>query len=111
MRLQSHIWISALLRSQAASGAYATILRKGAPEAGAIIILHNHLDGTLSVYAPVPQSAFMDTDQSGRIFEKRFDHCESAEIERWLDQQVRFDFDCWIVEIEQRESELSLPPG
>lgn len=106
MRLASHIWVSAFIRSERAAGAYATVLRKGAPEAGAIFVAHNHLDATYSVYAPAPQSEFGAGEAGERLFERILGAAGEEEMRRYLDRQVSFDPDCWIVETERRD-----PPG
>ena len=103
MRLTSQIWVSALIRSQNAVGAYATVLRKGAAEAGAIFIAHNRLDKVYSVYAPAPQSAFEAGESTERRFERVIEDVSEEEMRRYLDRQVNFDPDCWIVELECRD--------
>ena len=54
-------------------GCYSTIIQKGASEAGAIFIIHNHLDGTCSVYSQAPQAIFVEEDNLDRRFEKIHD--------------------------------------
>ncbi|GIL03316.1 MAG: hypothetical protein BroJett030_32150 [Alphaproteobacteria bacterium] len=103
MRVTSDIWVSALVRSAQATGDFATILRRGAREAGAIFVVHSHLDGRYSVYAPAPQS-FFDADAAGeRLFEEVAAAIGEAQVRDYLDRQVAFDPDCWIVELESRQ--------
>jgi hypothetical protein len=111
VRLQSHVWVSALIRAEQAAGAFAAILRRGNAEAGAIFVLHDHLDGTVSVYAPAPQSMLAEDPATGRIFETPLEHIDERSAQDWLDKQIRFDSDCWIVAIEKRVDKLDLPPG
>ena len=103
MRLTSQIWVSALIRSQNAEGAFATVLRKGAPEAGAIFIVHNHPGAASSVYAPAPQAVFDAGEAGERRFECIADSMDEEEMRIYLDRQVDFDPDCWIIEIEGRD--------
>ena len=103
MRLTSQIWVSAFMRSQTGDGAYATVVRRGAAEAGAVFIAHNRLDATYSVYAPAPQSAFDAGEATERRFERVAEAIGEEEMRRYLDRQVDFDPDCWIVEIERRD--------
>lgn len=105
-RLQSHVWVSAFIRSEAAAGGNAVLLRRGNAEAGAIFVVQDHLDGTLSVYGPAPQSQ-ADADP-GRSFELAHDRVEASQARDWLERQVRFDPDCWIVETERREGAPTL---
>ena len=108
MRLQSHIWVAAFLRKEQADGEYATVIRKGSPEAGAIFIVHRRQDGLQTVHAPAPQSFFEGTDSGERKFETALQDVEETEAAQWLDKQVAFDPDCWIVECERRTGELAI---
>lgn len=100
MRLKSHIFVSSLLRRVFASGGYAAVLRKGAEEAGAIFVRRRTRLGTETLYAPAPQSFFGDEGDTARKFEIRLQDAEAEEIDSALLSEVRFDPDCWIVEIE-----------
>ena len=112
MRVQSHIWVSAFLRAETAANGFPAIIRKGAAEAGAIFIVHDHSDGTVCVYAPAPQSSFDDDGAAqDRKFERVLDHVDRERSQEWLDKQVRFDTDCWIVGTERRDGEPSLVSG
>lgn len=109
MRLQSHIWVAAFMRREQADGVFAALLRKGSREAGAIFVVQNHLNGNCTVWAPAPQTAFMDADlPAGRLFEKVKDAVAEVEARQWLDRQISFDPDCWIVETERRSGEPDL---
>lgn len=108
MRLQSHIWVSAFIRSELTDGEYATVLRKGSAEAGAIFIVHLHMDGTCTIHAPAPQAMFDEADLGGRRFETVLEAVEEDKARQWLDRQIAFDSDCWIVESERRSGELSI---
>lgn len=111
MRVQSHIWISAFLRAESAAGGYPAIIRKGAAEAGAIFIVHEHADGTVSVYAPAPQSGYDEASPQGRRFELVLERVARERSQDWLDRQSGFDPDCWIVGTERRDGEPSLDIG
>ncbi|WEX78360.1 DUF1491 family protein [Sinorhizobium numidicum] len=100
MRLKSHIFVSSLLRSVFGRGGYAAVLRKGAEEAGAIFIRQRTRFGTETLYAPAPQSFFDDASEPGRKFEVRLQDKEPENVDSVLSSEIRFDPDCWIVEIE-----------
>ncbi|MCB1386544.1 MAG: DUF1491 family protein [Nitratireductor sp.] len=100
MRLKSSIFVSALMRREQAEGAFATILRKGAEEGGTVYIVHLKPQGA-DVYAPAPQLFIGETNPFERYFEQRLDAADPAAVSDYLDKQVRFDSDCWIVEIEK----------
>ena len=99
MRLKSEIFVSALVRRVFGLGAYAAVLRKGAGEAGAIFIRQRSRQGTETLYAPAPQS-FFDDPAPGRLFEIRLDAAEADAVDQAIAREIRFDPDCWVVEIE-----------
>lgn len=109
MRLQSHIWVSGFLRAQQAKGGFGAVLRKGAPEAGAIFVVHNGLDGGNSIYAPAPLSFFDDESDLSRMFERVLTDVPAETVTAYLEKQADFDPDCWVVEIERRCDALELP--
>ena len=100
MRLKSHIFVSALLRRAFALGGYAAILRKGAEDAGAIFIRQRSRMGTETLFAPAPQNFFDDDANIGRKFEIRLKDRDGDAVDDALSREIRFDPDCWIVEIE-----------
>lgn len=99
MRLQSHIWVSAFLRAENAAGGFAVVARRGASEAGAIFVVQDHRDGTLTVFGPAPQS--MLDGAADRSFERVLDGVGEDRVREYLDRQLRFDSDCWVVETER----------
>lgn len=100
MRLKSHIFVSSLMRRVFAGGGYAAVLRKGAEEAGAIFVRQRTRLGTETLYAPAPQNFFEDEGDTARRFEVRLQDAEAETIDGALSSEIRFDPDCWIVEIE-----------
>ncbi|MFD2343897.1 DUF1491 family protein [Sinorhizobium terangae] len=100
MRLKSDIFVSSLLRRVFAVGGYAAVLRKGAQEAGAIFIRQRSRLGIETLYAPAPQNFFEDEADTGRKFEIRLQNTEAHHVDSALSSEIRFDPDCWIVEIE-----------
>ncbi len=104
MRLRSDIWVSAYRRRCELGGAYAMIRRRGAAEAGAILIKIDRLDGKAALFGPAPQSLFDEGDT-----ERRFVRMHDPEVldvlatEERLAKEVRFDPDLWIVEIEDKQ--------
>jgi hypothetical protein len=109
MRIKSDIFVSALVRRVFSAGEYAAVLRKGAAEAGAIFVLQRRRDGRATLYAPAPQSFFDDGEQDGRLFEQRLDSNDPGEIDALIEREVRFDPDCWVVELEVEEIGTLVP--
>lgn len=104
MRLKSAIWVSAYLRRCHVEGAFAVLRKRGAEDAGAIFLKIDRLDGTANLYGPAPQSAFDESHPSDRIFAPCLGSAPVAhsDAEAFLDRQMRFDPDLWIVEVEDR---------
>jgi hypothetical protein len=100
MRLKSHIFVSSLLRHVFARGGYAAVLRKGSEEAGAIFIRQRTRFGTETLYAPAPQNFFEEEGDTARKFELRLRDVEAEIVDSALSSEIRFDPDCWVVEIE-----------
>ena len=102
-RLRSDFWVSAYLRTRAVSDAVAVLRRRGAAEAGAVLVKVDCLDGTGALYGPAPQTVF-----EGRAMERIFvrlhgpDTLPVADLENRIAAQLRFDPDLWVVEVEDR---------
>lgn len=108
MRLKAGIFVAALTRRVFADGGMAAVERHGADDAGAIFIRIRHRDGTESLAAPAPQTAFGDDHPDGRLFELRKSRVPEAEISEALARETRFDSDIWVVEIETETPEMYL---
>jgi hypothetical protein len=97
-RLKAGIFVRALIRRVQAAGADAFVVRMGSEEAGAVIIRVSKLDGTclLLNQARAGDGALVWSQPLGGW-------CEEARVAPWLEKQIKFDPDLWIVEIEDRE--------
>jgi hypothetical protein len=105
MRLKSGIWVAAYVRRCHVEGAFATVVKRGAEEAGAVFIIINRLDGTGTLYGPAPQAAFDDAQPIDRKFTivlGRDGPVLLADIETRLQREKGFDPDIWIVECEDK---------
>ena len=96
-RLKAGIFVRALIRRAEVAGASAFIVRKGAEEAGAVILTLSRLDGTCLLLNQARNG-------KGELVWARplGDWSDEAKARTWLDKQIRFDPDLWIVEIEDR---------
>jgi len=95
------------LRSAAAHGRYGAVIRKGAPEAGAVYVIVNHLDGTFHVFGPAPGPAYDEQGERRWIEELPFPATQD-QIDQLLTKRRSFDPDIWIVEIEDRTGTAGL---
>lgn len=106
-RLRSDIWVSAFLRRCMVDGLFGAVVRKGAPEAGAVHVLVNHLDGTCHLFGPAPGPAFGDDGERRWNMEVK-PPATPAEAEALLARKARIDPDFWVVEIEDRAGTAGL---
>ncbi len=88
----------ALLRRVQVEGASAFVVRSGAEDAGAIILVVARLDGTVLVLNQVRECQGRTGlgPAPGRLDRR-------GPRRGWCDRQVKFDPDLWIVEIEDRQ--------
>ncbi len=100
-RLKSSIWVHALLRRCSGQGLFATVVRRGADEAGAIHVMINHLDGRYSLLSPAAGPAVSDDGE--RRFRLAFPgSAKLSDIDAVLAKEQRSDPDIWVVEVEDR---------
>jgi hypothetical protein len=105
MRVKSAIWVAAYLRRCQNEGAFAAVRQRGNEEAGAIFIKINRLNGTATLFVPAPQSAFDEARPEDRAVSHAFGETavDDKKAEERLTQEMRFDPDIWILEIEDRQ--------
>lgn len=103
MRLRTDFWVAALLRRAEGAGAYVSIARKGAAEAGAVFVTVDRRDGSFDLYGPAPQSVFAEAKPSDRMFSPLLSGGDAGAVQKRLEQETRFDQDLWVVDIEDRE--------
>ncbi|HWA91868.1 MAG TPA: DUF1491 family protein [Rhizomicrobium sp.] len=97
-RLKSGIFVRALIRRAEVAGAQAYVVRKGAEEAGAIFLKVARLDGTATVLNQAVSG------EGERVWARPLgERVDDAKAAQYLERQVKFDPDLWIVEIEDRE--------
>ncbi len=102
-RLRTDFWVAALRRRAEAAGAFVSIARRGAEEAGAVFIVVDRLDGAFDLYAPAPQSVFDDERPSDRLFSLVGKALSDEAARMRMQQEMRFDSDLWQVDIEDRQ--------
>ena len=96
-RLKAGIFVRALIRRAEVAGAAAYVVRKGAEEAGAVLIKVARLDGTSLVLSQARRG------EGELIWIKPLgDSTDEAAASAYFARQIKFDPDLWIVEIEDR---------
>jgi hypothetical protein len=97
-RLKAGIFVRALIRRAQAAGASAFVVQKGSEEAGAVFLAISRLDGTCLI---LNQARRGDGDLVWA--QPLGGACEEARARAYLDRQMAFDPDLWILEIEDRQ--------
>jgi hypothetical protein len=107
-RLKTEIRIAAHIRRAHAGGAFATIARKGDPDAGAVAVKVYLGAGVARLYV---QSRDLDGNAIWRDpfeFDDAPTDGSEPRIDAWLAKEASIDPDLWIVEIEDREGRAFL---
>lgn len=109
MRIKSHLWVKAYIRTCFTNGVSCAVVRKGDSDAGQIYIKCNHLDGTFSLQGPA--LGFVPSGELNHRFEEKMPPgTEEDAVDVYLNKQIDFDGDIWIVEIESKSGEVWLEP-
>ena len=97
--IASHIWVSALVRRAELGGAFATIVHRGDPERGDVLVKVTRERGHARLYAPA-----FNPEGPAEFEVLPADDADPAEetVDALIGQRVRFDRDLWVVEIEDR---------
>jgi len=102
-RLKSDIRVSAHIRRAQGEGAFATVARRGDPDAGAVAV-------KIYLGSRTARLFIQSRDLDGRaIWREPFEEIASEEqIDRWLEKEAEIDPDLWVIEIEDREGRAFL---
>ncbi len=95
--------MAAYLRRCQTEGIFGAVRRRGAEEAGAVLVKVALLDGQAMLYVPAPQTVYDDSRPIERIFTPTSPQpVPEANVEERLAREIRFDPDAWIVETEDK---------
>ncbi len=101
-RLKTEIWVKAYVRRCNASGAAAFVTRKGDPDAGAILVVIDRLDGTARLFGQARDAS------SKVVFMPLTDWADGATVEAAINKRTKVDADLWVVAVESRAGEAWL---
>lgn len=107
-QLRTDLWCAAFVRRHNDLGQFCVVSRRGDPIAGQVFIEVDHLDGTLSLYAPAPAVARAEDDSADRLFQLRFDHVEPAKVRERMMREEDFDPDFWVLSVDMRNGDLGI---
>lgn len=102
MRLKTGIWVSAYVRQLSGAAIPVAVIRRGDPDAGAIFLKINTLDGFALVMRPAASG--LDGADTDRRWSPALPggRTEERVADAYLARQAGFDSDMWLVEVEDR---------
>jgi hypothetical protein len=96
------MWVAAYVRRCHVEGAYAVITRRGSPEAGAVFVVLDRLDGSVTLFTQAPQALIPEGDVRDRLFVAVDSIFDADAVKARLERERKFDPDLWVVEVEDR---------
>jgi hypothetical protein len=105
VRLPAHMEVGGLVRRINAQGGFATVIRKGEPDAGTILLVLTENGANLRVYERMPQ---VDGKRKW-LLSKSQDVDLKEEINEYLSRRSIQDRDLWIVELDIPDGERFIP--
>lgn len=97
--IKAEIWVSALIRRAESAAAFACVLRRGDPDAGACLVLVTRDRDRAILYMPA-------RDEAGELIYLDLSASRPGEdptaIAAWIERRLAQDPDLWLVEIEDR---------
>jgi hypothetical protein len=100
MRVTTEFWVSSVLRRAFSAGGFGAVERRGAAEAGAVLILRRDRMGATALYAPAPQASYDEARPQERLFTQVLNGADEEAAAGRIARETRFDPDLWIVELE-----------
>lgn len=100
-RLPSHVEAGSILRRADAAGDFGTIIRKGDPERGALLLLISSRGRHIACLERVLS---FDKGYAWQAVGPR-ESASSTEIAAFLEKRARFDEDSWVIELDIAEPE------
>lgn len=100
-RLPTHLEAGALIRQTQANGGFATVLQKGEPDAGTLLLVLTERGGHARVYERMPRP----DGSRGWTLARHEDPDNKTELQEWLARRGDQDPDLWIVELDIANAE------
>lgn len=98
MILSTDIWVGALIRRAEGAGAFAMVLRKGDPRAGAVLVKAvDRRKGLMRLYAEATRA------DGERVWMRPARAEEERELDSYVERAVSRDPDLWVVEVEDAQ--------
>jgi hypothetical protein len=100
MSVKTEIWVKAHLRRCFAAGLTGVVARRGAPEAGSVFVKVTLPDGSGRILSPAAGPTY--DEEGGRRWATPLgsEPVPQDDIDRFLNRQIAFDPDIWILDID-----------
>ena len=105
MGLTTGLWVSAQVRLCDRAFIPATVVRKGDPDAGVVLVKVNRFEQGVTVYA---QASTMDDEPELEQRGTGPAPVSEPEADAYIARQVAYDPDVWVLEIEDRKGAYTL---
>jgi hypothetical protein len=93
--LSTDLWVHALIRRVQQGGAFAVVMRKGDPRAGAVLIkLVNRRAGWSKLFAEAVRG------DGERVWMQPASAADEAGLDAYVERSRRIDPDLWVIEID-----------
>ena len=98
MLLSTDVWVGALIRRAEQAGAFAVVVRKGDPRAGAVLVkVLARASGETRLYASAVRG------EGETVWMQPLSAQAEPDVDAYIERSRRIDPDIWVVEIEDRE--------
>jgi hypothetical protein len=104
MGLTTGIWVSAQVRICDRNFIPATVVRRGDPDSGTVLLKLNRFEEGVTVYTQA--SSTTDTPAWSRGTGPK--PVTEAEADAYIERQVKYDPDVWVLEIEDRKGQYKM---
>jgi hypothetical protein len=95
LKLNTDLWVYALIRRAHQGGAFATISRKGDSTGGSVLVKQvNRRAGVTRLYAEATRA------DGESVWMQPRDSTDETELDSYIERAVRIDPDLWVVEID-----------
>lgn len=98
MLLSSDLWVGALIRRAEQAGAFAMVLRKGDPRAGAVLVkVLGRRDASARLFASAVRG------EGETVWMEPLAAAPDADLDAYIERSRRIDPDIWVIEIDDAE--------
>jgi hypothetical protein len=98
LKLDTDLWVYALIRRAHQGGAFATIARKGDSRGGSVLVKQvNRRAGVTRLFAEATRA------DGEAVWMQPRNSTDEAELDAYIERAIRIDPDLWVVEIDDQD--------